>query len=100
MKAGKALDRANAQKAFLEAENLRLREESDARRPKSKKKVKDPPNGKFASLDDIAEAQEAPTGLYKRRRGASARNPAPDLEEAREEVIYVLHRLHEAEENQ
>jgi hypothetical protein len=55
---------------FLEAENLRILEDSKAEKPRTRKKVKEPANDKFVSMEDIAEAQEASIRPPKRRRGA------------------------------
>ena len=85
--------------AFLEAENLRILEDSKAEKPRMRKKVKEPANDKFASMEDIAEAQEAFTRPPKRRRGARIQNPAPEVEEVTKEVIHVLQRYHEVQEN-
>jgi len=44
---------------LLEAENARLKEDLRAIEPRSKKKVKEPPNSKFIRIGDIVAAEEA-----------------------------------------
>lgn len=100
IKVGKALDEGNARRAILEAENARLHADLAADRPYTKKRVREPANDKFASMEAIAEANEAsmkpPTG----RKRKKTVDPPPSLEDRAEEVIHVLHRFHEAEEMQ
>jgi hypothetical protein len=94
------LDEGNARRALLEAENLCLRADLEAEKPRSRKKVKEPPNGTFPSMEAIAQANEAsmqPPRPQKRRKTA---NPPPEVTERVEEVIQVLHKLHEADEMQ
>jgi len=58
-KVGKALDLANAERAGLEAEINRLEEDFQVARPYTKKRVRKPPNDKFARIEDIAQAKKA-----------------------------------------
>jgi len=44
---------------LLEAENAHLKEDLKATEPRSRKKVKEPPNGKFIRIGDIIAAEEA-----------------------------------------
>jgi len=53
--------------ALLEAENARLKEDLRATEPRNRKKVKEPPNGKFAKIGDIVTAEEASQKPPKRR---------------------------------
>ena len=66
-KAGKALDQSNAKMALLEAENARLKEDLRVTEPCSRKKVKEPLNGKFIRIGDIVTAEEASQKPLKRR---------------------------------
>jgi len=56
MKSGKALDESNAWLALLEAENVRLRANEEAQKPRTRKRVKESVNNRFASIEVIAEA--------------------------------------------
>jgi len=51
----------------LEAENARLKEDLRAMELRSRKKVKEPPNGKFVRIGDIVTAEEASQKPLKRR---------------------------------
>jgi len=68
--------------ALLEAENARLKEDLRATEPHSKRKVKEPPNGKFTRIGDIIIAEEALQNPLKRRRVTARVNLIPAMEEA------------------
>jgi len=53
--------------ALLEAENARLKEDLRVTEPCSRKKVKEPLNGKFIRIGDIVTAEEASQKPLKRR---------------------------------
>jgi len=53
--------------ALLEAENARLKEDLRVTEPRSRKKVKEPLNGKFVRIGDIVTAEEASQKPLKRR---------------------------------
>jgi len=53
------LDQSNVKMALLEAENARLKEDLRATELRSRKKVKEPLNGKFVRIGDIVTAEEA-----------------------------------------
>jgi len=68
--------------ALLEAENARLKEDLRVTEPRSRKKVKEPPNGKFARIGDIVAAEEALQKPLKWRRVTARVDPTPVMEEA------------------
>jgi len=68
--------------ALLEAENVRLKEDLRVTEPRSRKKVKEPPNGKFARIGDIVAAEEASQKPLKRRRVTARIDPTLAMEEA------------------
>ena len=84
----------------MEAENARLRASEEAQKPRTRKRVKEGANDKFASIEAIAEAQEASLQPPKPRKRKKTADPPPNLEERVEEVIQVFHRFREAEEMQ
>jgi len=52
---------------LLEAENVCLKEDLRAIEPRSRKKVKEPLNGKFVRIGDIVTAKEASQKPLKQR---------------------------------
>jgi len=82
----------------LEAENARLKEDLRATEPRSRKKVKEPPNGKFSRIGDIVAAEEASQKPPKRRRVTARVDPTPAMEEAQEVIYHGLETLRRAEE--
>jgi len=84
--------------ALLEAENARLKEDLRVTEPRNKKKVKEPPNGKFARIGDIVAAKEASQKPPKRRRVTTRVDPTPAMEEAQEVIYHGLESLRRAEE--
>ena len=97
-KVGKALDLANVEKADLEAEINRLEEDFRAARPYTKKRVREPPNDKFARIEDIAQAEETSREPPTRRRRVPQQEVTPAIEQAQEEIIHGLDRLRGAQE--
>jgi len=97
-KVGKALDQSNVKIALLEAENVRLKEDLRATEPRSRKKVKEPLNSKFARIGNIVTAKEASQKPLKRRRVTARVNPTPAMEEAQEVIYHGLESLRRAEE--
>jgi hypothetical protein len=82
IKAGKALDTGNGQRALLAAENEQLRADLEALKPRTRKKVKEPANGGFSQsgrhrgsgegfkkAPEVSEA-EAGGGTGSGRRGS------------------------------
>ena len=59
-----------------------MKEDLKATEPYSKKKVKEPPNGKFVRIGDIVIAKEALQKPLKRRRVTTRVDPTPAMEEA------------------
>jgi len=84
--------------ALLEAENACLKEDLRATEPRSRKKVKEPLNGKFARIGDIVAAEEASQKPPKRRRVTARVDPTPAMEEAQEVIYHGLESLRRAEE--
>jgi len=82
----------------LEAENACLKEDLRVIEPRSKKKVKEPPNGKFARIGDIVTAKEASQKPPKRRQVTARVDPTPAMEEAQEVIYHGLESLRRAEE--
>jgi len=68
--------------ALLEAENARLIEDLRATEPHSRKKVKEPLNGKFVRIGDIVMAEEALQKPLKWRRVTARVDLTPAMEEA------------------
>ena len=104
-KAGKALDQKNATIAGLKAQVDYLTTELEAHRPHTRKKVRESGNDKFASIQEIVEAQQASQQPPKRRRqgGGSTqttRTPVRQkvVEQAQEMIVHRLDRIHEQEE--
>lgn len=79
IKAGKALDKGNARRALLEAENARLRANNEAQKPRTRKRVKKGANNKFASIAAIAKAQEASLQPPKLKKQKKTADPPPNL---------------------
>jgi len=50
--------------------------------PRSRKKVKEPPNSKFIRIGDIVTAKEASQKPLKRRQVITRVDPTPVMEEA------------------
>jgi hypothetical protein len=100
IKAGKALDTGNGQRALLAAENEQLRADLEALKPRTKKKVKEPANGGFAGAEDIAEAEKASRKPPKSRKRKRAAEPAVEEEDRVEEVIHAIARFNEALEDE
>lgn len=97
-KAGKALDRKNAEAAGLRAQIEHLTQEMEAHKPRSKKKVKENANDTFARIEDIVAAQEASEKPPKRRKTVKTTDPEPFVEQAQEMIVHGLDRLRQAEE--
>ena len=68
--------------------------------PRSRKKVKEPPNSKFIRIGDIVTAKEASQKPLKRRQVITRVDPTPVMEEAQEVIYYGLESLRHAEEMQ
>lgn len=100
IKAGKALDTGNGQRAPLAAENEQLRADLEALKSRTKKKVKEPANGGVAGAEDIAEAEKASRKPPKSRKRKRAAEPAVEEEDRVEEVIYAIARFNEALEDE
>jgi len=83
---------------LLEAENARLKEDLRATELRSKKKVKEPPNGKFIKIGNIVTAEEASQKPLKRKQVTARVDPTPAMEEAQEVIYYGLETLRRAEE--
>jgi len=92
------LDQGNMERAKLRAEIARLKEDFRAIKPHTRKRVRIPANDKFATIKDIAEAEEASKKPPKRRRGARTKDLAPVVEKAQEMIIHGLDRIHQIEE--
>ena len=92
------MDLANAERAGLEAEINRLEEDFRAARPYTKKRVREPPNDKFARIEDIAQAEETSREPPTRRRRVPQQEVTPAIEQAQEEIIHGLDRLRGAQE--
>ena len=60
--------------------------------------MREPPNDKFACIEDIIRAEEALRKPPKRRRVSEREDLAPVVEQAQEMIIHGLDRLHEAQE--
>ena len=75
-----------------------MKEDLKATEPRSKKKVKEPLNGKFIRISDIVTAEEALQKPPKRRRVTARVDPTPAMEEAQEVIYYGLESLRRAEE--
>ena len=82
----------------MQAEIRRLQEDLRAAQPYTRKRVREPPNNKFARMKDIIEAEEASRKPLKRARKARTVDPAPIIEEAQETIVHALDRIHEIEE--
>jgi len=68
--------------ALLKAENACLKEDLRATELHSRKKVKEPPNGKFTRIGDIVTAKEALQKPPKWRRVTTRVDPTPAIKEA------------------
>lgn len=89
-KVEKVLDVGAAERAVLIAENNRLREEQRPLRPYSKRKVRKPPNDKFARIEDIVAVEEASRKAPKRRRASDQPAEEPVAEDVQEMIIVGL----------
>ena len=58
-KLGQVVDRDAVDKAQLKAEVERLKEEMCSLEPRTRKRVREPANDRFAGIKEIAEAEEA-----------------------------------------
>jgi len=85
-KVEKALDAGAAERAILITENNRLKEDQRATRPHTKRKVREPPNDKFARIEDSVAAEEASRKASKRRRVAGKPAEEPVAEEVQEMI--------------
>jgi len=85
-KAEKALGAGAAERAILIAENNRLKEDQRATRPYTRRKVREPPNDRFARIEDIVTAEEASRKVSKRRRVAGKPAEEPVAEEVQEMI--------------
>ena len=77
--------------AYLEAE-------AEVYKPRSKKKVQESGNDRFARIEEIVEAEKASQRAPKRRRVAKPQDPGPVVEQAEEMIICGLERIREMEE--
>jgi len=75
-----------------------LQENKRALKPYTRKRVREPPNDKFARIKDIIKAQEASMKPPKRRRITRRMELEPMVEEAQEMIIHGLNRLRRAQE--
>lgn len=94
----KVVDQSNVEKAQLKAEIERSNEEIRALQPQTRKRVREPASDKFASMKDIAIAEEASRKPPKRRRRAKSEDVTQQVEEVQKMIIYGLDRLHALEE--
>ena len=82
----------------LRAEIVRLKEDFRVVKPYIRKRVRILANDKFATIKDIAEAEEASRKPPKRRRGARTEDLAPVVEKAQEMIIHGLDRIYQIKE--
>jgi regulator of replication initiation timing len=97
-KVGDNYDKILTENARLRAENEMLRLESEAQKPKARKKVAEQSTDQFPRTKDIIQAQEASERPPKRRKQVRRQDPAPIVEEAQEMIVVALGRLREAKE--
>ena len=74
------MDLANVKRAGLEAEINCLKEDFQVAKPYTKKRVREPPNDKFARIEDIVQAEEASREPPTRRRRVPQQEVTPAIE--------------------
>ena len=84
--------------AKLRAEIACLKEDFYAVKPYIRKRVRIPANNKFATIKDIANAEEASRRPPKRRKRARSKDLALVIEQAQEMIIHGLDRIYQIEE--
>ena len=97
-KAGKALDAKNAEIASLRHQVAHLQTELEAHKPRTRKKVHESSNDKFARISDIGAAEVESRKPPKRRRTARAPDESEIIRQGEEIVVQGLEVIRRAEE--
>ena len=97
-KVGRSLDLKNIEIASLKAQITHLITELEASKPRTRKRVYEDGNERFARIEDIAKAQKASQIPPKRKKTARAESQPHAVEEAREIIARGLEQYRQAEE--
>jgi hypothetical protein len=97
-KIGGVVDDQAATVAALHARVAHLEAEAEAHKPRSRKKVQESGNDRFAHIEDIVEAEKSSQKPPKKRRVAKPKDPGPVVEQAEELIAQGLQQIREAEE--
>ena len=72
--------------------------EAESHKPRSRKKVYESGNKRFARIEEIVTAEKASRRAPKRRKVAKPKDAGPVVEQAEEIIISGLERIREIEE--
>jgi len=97
-KVGGVVDEQAATVAALRARVAYLEAEAEAYKPRSRKKVQESGNDRFARIEEIVEAEKSSQRPPKKRRVAKPKDPGLVVEQAQEMITHGLQQIREAEE--
>jgi len=97
-KVGGVIDEQSATVAALRARVAYLEAEAELHKLRSRKKVYESGNERFARIEEIVAAEKASRQAPKRRKVAKPKDTGPVVEQAEEMIVSGLERIREIEE--